>query len=232
MGAAPSRDHAELAISSRLMAAHIADFYNEITPRHASGHLLDLGCGKQPLFGLYEAHVSQITAADWPSSFHDNAHLDVFCDLTKPLPFRDGSFDTVLLSDVLEHLPEAGLAFQEVFRILRPGGHLLLNTPFLYPVHEAPHDYLRHTRYSLQRHSELVGFEVIELRAIGGVVDVLIDTVSKALASVPVVGRVFAATLQGVAIHLRHSALARLLRIRSENHFPLAHGLVVRRPSA
>ena len=77
------------------------------------------------------------------------------------LGIGDATFETVLCTEVLEHLPEPQKAIDEMYRVLRPGGELLLTTRFLFPVHDAPHDYFRYTKYGL-RHL-LRRFEVLEL---------------------------------------------------------------------
>jgi len=71
-------------------------------------------------------------------------------------------FDSILCTEVLEHLPEPQRAIDEMFRVLRPGGSLILTTRFLFPIHDAPHDYFRYTKYGL-RHL-LRRFEIVELQ--------------------------------------------------------------------
>ena len=58
-------------------------------------------------------------------------------------------FDVVVISEVLEHLHSPHLALDNIRAALRPGGRLILSTPFALPIHEAPHDYYRYTRYGL-----------------------------------------------------------------------------------
>ena len=72
------------------------------------------------------------------------------------------TFETVLCTEVLEHLPEPQRAIDEIFRVLKPGGMLLLTTRFLFPIHDAPHDYFRFTKYGL-RHL-LRRFDILELQ--------------------------------------------------------------------
>jgi SAM-dependent methyltransferase len=78
------------------------------------------------------------------------------------LGIRDGAFDVVLCTEVLEHLPEPQRAIDEIYRVLSPGGELLLTTRFLFPLHDTPHDYFRFTKYGL-RHL-LRRFDIVELR--------------------------------------------------------------------
>lgn len=78
------------------------------------------------------------------------------------LGIKDEAFETVLCTEVLEHLPEPQRAIDEMFRVLKPGGRLLLTTRFLFPIHDAPHDYFRFTKYGL-RHL-LRRFEIVELQ--------------------------------------------------------------------
>jgi SAM-dependent methyltransferase len=226
-----STDVGELAVGSRLMASKIAREYERAIPANASGTMLDLGCGKVPLYGVYRPFVNDVICIDWPGSLHGGRHVDAYCDLASSVPLKDGIADTILSSDVLEHLPDPRGFFEEVSRLLRPAGVLLLNTPFLYRVHEAPHDYLRHTRYSLQAHAEGVGLEIVELKEVGSVADVLADTVAKLVATVPIVGGPLARTVQALAIRFGDTALGtRLARITGPA-FPLAHLLVARRPA-
>jgi SAM-dependent methyltransferase len=226
----PTRDRAELAPSSVLVAALVAERYAAAIPVHARGTLLDLGCGKQPLYAMYRHRVDRVLAADWPASLHASAQIDVFCDLAAPLPFADASADTVLLSDVLEHLPRPDLAFAEIARTMAPGAHLIMNTPFLYRIHEAPHDFHRHTRFSLERLAATSGLEVVALQELGGALDVTVDLAGKLVEQVPVVGGLLAAGLQRTAVRLGSSRLWRTIRRLTAPTFPLGYFMVARKP--
>jgi SAM-dependent methyltransferase len=65
------------------------------------------------------------------------------------LPFASAAADAVLLLEVAEHLRDPHQALEEIHRVLREDGALYLSVPFLYPVHDAPHDFLRFTRFGL-----------------------------------------------------------------------------------
>lgn len=65
------------------------------------------------------------------------------------LPFPDEVFSVVVCTEVLEHTQTPELVLSELRRILKPGGKLLLSVPFAYPIHYAPTDYYRFTRFGL-----------------------------------------------------------------------------------
>jgi SAM-dependent methyltransferase len=61
------------------------------------------------------------------------------------LPFRDAAFAGVLLRGVLEHVRSAEIVRDEALRVLKPGGFLYVEVPFLQPYHLSPEDYRRFT---------------------------------------------------------------------------------------
>lgn len=73
---------------------------------------------------------------------------DVVDDITRS-SFPDETFDAVIIMEVLEHVPEPHRATLEIHRLLKPGGRLIASTPFLFPIHDRPHDYFRYTKYGL-----------------------------------------------------------------------------------
>jgi SAM-dependent methyltransferase len=120
---------------------------------HATGRrTLDIGAQNGP----YAAHFPHRVALD----IRPGIGVQIIGD-TQALGIADATFDVVLCTEVLEHLPQPQQAVDEMFRVLKPGGQLLLTTRFLFPIHDAPHDYFRYTKYGL-RHL-LRRFEVLEL---------------------------------------------------------------------
>lgn len=114
------------------------------------GIVVDLGCGTSPYKDDILRRADQYIGVDWENSLHDQSNVDVFADLTKQLPFSRDYADTVVSFQVMEHLPEPGFFLSECFRILKPSGQLFLTVPFMWHVHEEPHDYFRYTRYGLE----------------------------------------------------------------------------------
>jgi len=94
------------------------------------------------------------------------ARPQVFGDASR-LPFRDRSFDGVVCLEVLEHVREPEQALHEMARVLRPGGRAFQSMPFLYPIHDAPHDYQRWTESAWRRSAAAVGLEIEAVRARG-----------------------------------------------------------------
>jgi len=221
-----SRDKREVGVGSRLAADLVATFYDVYLPRYARGRLVDLGCGQVPLFEAYRDHVASVVCVDWERTFHSTEHVDVYCDLGATLPFEDEQFDTILLSDVLEHIPGPERLWAEMSRILSRGGHLIMNVPFCYWLHEEPHDYYRYTEFALRRFVEDSGLELVLLRPIGGTPEVLADILAKHLVRVPVLGGSLSAAIQAVTLGLVRTKLGQRASTRTAAKLPLGYFLI------
>ena len=224
-----TRDTREVGSGSRLIGDLVAQAYDYAIKEHAQGRLLDMGCGKVPLYGAYRDRVSEIQCVDWVNSLHGAKHLDKSCDLTGPIPYDDGQFDTIILSDVLEHLPEPMNCWREMHRLLAPGGKVLLNVPFYYSIHEEPYDFYRYTEFALRRFAETAGFTVAELTAVGGAVDVLADVIAKLLVGARLSS--LGAGVQSLAGAFGKSGIGKRVRARTAKRFPLGYFMIARKPS-
>lgn len=227
-----SHDRRQLGVGSRVVADAVVACYETHLPRYAQGRLVDLGCGRAPLYALYRPCVAQVTCVDWAHSLHDNPYLDRLVDLNATLPFADGSFDTVILSDVLEHVADPQLLWHEMARILAPGGHVLLNLPFLYRIHEAPHDYARYTGFALKRFAAACSLDVLELEPVGGSLAVMADLLGKHLEQGGAVGRMLAAGVARLATHGLRTGWGRRVEQSSSAAFPLGYFMVAGKPAA
>lgn len=76
--------------------------------------------------------------------------VDIVADVQHMPQVHDEIFDSVICTQVLEHVPNPFLAINELYRVLRPGGTLFLTVPFLNNLHMKPHDYWRFTEYSMR----------------------------------------------------------------------------------
>lgn len=136
----------------------------------SGGRLLDVGCGSQPYRPWIEHAGLSYTGIDWPESIHDQEPLDVVqWDLRMtPWPFPDGAFDSLLCTEVLEHIPEPAALLAECARVCRAGALMLLTTPLVWPEHERPHDYFRFTQQGLKYLLHTASFSIEETVARGG----------------------------------------------------------------
>lgn len=137
----------------------------EAIEKFARGQLLDLGCGNKPFETLYAPVSSSQIGCDIIQS--DKNKVDVICPVTE-LAFHNELFDTVLCTQVLEHVFEHDKMMQEVFRVLKPGGTVILTVPFAWELHEEPYDFFRYTKHALKQLFESTGFEINYIKPNGG----------------------------------------------------------------
>jgi len=129
--------------------------------------VLDAGAGDckyKTLFAGMDYMATDFLQVDKP---YDLASLDIVSDL-RNMAVADATYDVVICSQVLEHLPEPEQVLHELHRVLKPGGRLWLSTPLFFEEHEVPHDYFRYTRYGLQYLLEKSGFDILRLEWLEG----------------------------------------------------------------
>lgn len=128
-----------------------------------AGKVLDIGCADRWLES-YVPKACEYIGLDYLATGKKlyGARPDVFGDASQ-LPFCDHAFDAVAMLEVLEHLQRPSQALSEISRVLKPGGQLLLTIPFLYPVHDAPHDFQRYTIHGLTREFDDAGLVIDEV---------------------------------------------------------------------
>lgn len=175
---------------------------------------------------MYRDFVSDVICVDWRQSRHKIGHIDLECDLNQPLPFEPASFDTIILSDVLEHLYEPDALWREMSRVLRPKGRVLCSVPFFYWLHESPHDYYRYTEFALRRFAKNASLEVLDLVPIGGSVEVMTDLLAKHLVRLPGVGEPLALAIQALVLHWSRSRPGWRAIAKTARYIPLGYVMV------
>ncbi len=133
--------------------------------QYASGKLLDIGCGNKPYRIWMLEKGCEVTGCDIEQS--SEQLVDIICPATN-IPLPDAGFDTVFSSQVLEHVAEHGKMLDECYRLLKPGGYLIISAPMFWEHHESPHDYFRFTRFGFQHLLEKRGFRIALIKANGG----------------------------------------------------------------
>lgn len=138
------------AISKRLSRRGLSEFIRrELDGLTAGCAVMSVGSGGETgllVKAICEARGIELVEVDIDPARRPDVVADL-CDL----PFGAGSFDGVLVLEVMEHVARPDEAVRQVQRVLRPGGKLVWSTPFLFPIHDEPHDFFRYTKYGLAR---------------------------------------------------------------------------------
>jgi SAM-dependent methyltransferase len=135
--------------------------------------VLDVGAGSCPYrrhFSGCDYRTQDFTALEDEQlrDKHGYGQIDYICDATS-IPVEGGSFDVVLCTEVLEHVPDPAGVVREIARVLRPGGKLLLTAPLGSGLHQTPyHFYGGYTPFWYRKTLAEAGFYNIEIEANGG----------------------------------------------------------------
>ena len=119
-------------------------------PRYPRLRVLDLSCGRGEILAALAKDGCEVRGTHFRGDDYEiksgkesfltpDIPVDANVDLTKPLPYGDGSFDVVILSEVVEHLPTYITVIHEAGRVLASGGHLVLSTPNVQRLHSRWH---------------------------------------------------------------------------------------------
>lgn len=126
-----------------------------------TGRMMDFGCGSKPYKALF--NVKEYIGVDYQNEGHphENEQVDIFYD-GKIIPLPDQYFDSVLSSEVFEHIFNLNEILKEIHRVTKEGGKLLITCPFVWNEHETPNDFARYSKFALQDILAKNGFEIIQ----------------------------------------------------------------------
>jgi SAM-dependent methyltransferase len=154
-------------ITRRLLYRYIT----ENTGNWMGGRLLDVGCGSKPYQSIF--HVSEYVGLDYNKPGNEgNAVADLYYDGGN-FPCKNAEFDYILLTEVLEHVFNPDDFLKEVFRVLKPGGQVLITVPFSWDEHEPPYDYGRYTVFGLDHLLKKSGFKINKMQKSGNFIEVI-----------------------------------------------------------
>jgi SAM-dependent methyltransferase len=123
-----------------------------------------MGCGRCPYKEDILPYASDYIGIDWEDSYHESSQVDVFANLNGDIPLDDGSADSIVAFQIMEHLKEPAHFISECHRILKTGGTTFITVPFSWHLHEEPYDYYRFTEFGLRHLLEKAGFKDIEIK--------------------------------------------------------------------
>jgi SAM-dependent methyltransferase len=163
----PGLSHPLHIIRKRLLQA-IVKYAPELR-----GRMMDFGCGTKPYQPLF-SNATEYVGVDFEGEGHghQNESIDVFYG-GESLPFPDNSFDSILATEVFEHIFNLEEILDELFRVLKPGGKMLVTVPFAWHEHEMPNDFGRYTSLGLRSMLEKHGFVVTNLEKTSNFVETI-----------------------------------------------------------
>lgn len=126
-----------------------------------SDKILDVGCGENPYY--HKSMSPKIVCLDLEHS--KKAHI---IGDAMNLPIKKEKFDGVISVNSLYYCDNPSIAIKEFSRVLKKNGKLVLMMPFIYPLHDAPDDKYRFTKYGI---TELLkdDFEIKHVKPVGGI---------------------------------------------------------------
>jgi SAM-dependent methyltransferase len=194
----------------------VKEFAESIPP---SARVLDAAAGLKP----YEAFFRhcQYESCDFGNvqefygNIDDGNRGDIssrhtyICPIEK-IPVADDTFDFILCTQVLEHVPDPVAAVKELRRVLKSSGQLFLTVPQGYGVHGEPYNFFYFTKYGLELVLKQAGFEVMKIRERGGYFYYLYDRLANAIPRI-VVGYKKRMSLMMLVLSPVHIILAYIL---------------------
>jgi SAM-dependent methyltransferase len=152
--------------------------------------ILDAGAGLKPYESLFD-HC-QYESCDFADCDEFYSNLDdgrrdnlvgrhtYVCPLDQ-IPVSDNSFDFIICTQVLEHVPYPSAVLKELYRVLKPMGKLFVTVPQGYGIHGEPYNFFYFTKYGLELVLREAEFEVLDIRERGGYFYYLFDRLANAI---------------------------------------------------
>jgi len=167
-----STDQGQYVVGTQNAATRDAWVAEALTALPPGARLLDAGAGECQ----YKKHCGHLKYVAQDIAVYDGkgdtglqtgswdfSQIDIVSDILN-IPEPDASFDAVLCTEVLEHLPDPVRALDEMARLLRPGGMFIITAPFWSLTHFAPYHYATgFNRYFYEFHLGRLGFDIVEM---------------------------------------------------------------------
>ncbi|MFA5841405.1 MAG: class I SAM-dependent methyltransferase [Candidatus Paceibacterota bacterium] len=152
--------------------SYTREVLKNVLPRYCRGKTVDVGAGRAKYKNYIKKYAeSYMTVDDLSSDYQFDAKEtkpDVISSVFN-MPFEDGSFDTVICTEVLEHVEDPFALMKEISRILKKGGHAIISSVWIAAYHKEPKDYWRFSPDTYQMLCDKYGLELVELHRQGGI---------------------------------------------------------------
>ena len=218
--------HPNESAKNRLVYRTFEAALRDAAARYARGRMIDVGGGRKPWQPIFAGYVSEHVCVDHVEKEGVRGPTVDVVATAYDVPLPDAGAQTVLLTEVLEHLERPADAVAECVRLLEPGGHIIATTPLFWPVHDA-RDFYRYTPRGLRYLFETAGFEVVDLRPLGGLWSTVAIEVSYGLQRYR--RRWSATAVDATCVSVQWLA-KRVERVDNQPKFSWNHLIVGRRP--
>jgi SAM-dependent methyltransferase len=145
--------------------ARIPAFLSEEVERLPDAErVLDASAGSRPYAAIFQRQ--RYESCDVPGGFYPGRHdFEAFLEA---IPRPDATYGAVILTQVLEHVPDPEAVLREIHRVLKPGGKLLLTVPLTAPLHGEPWNFFQFTQYGIAELAWRTNFQLARCEKIGG----------------------------------------------------------------
>lgn len=127
------------------------------------GDVLDIGAGNHDRYSSMFKYKKQYVKMD----VHSGPNTDIV-GRADAIPQSDEKFDSIVCTQVFEHLEFPEKSVFEIYRVLKKGGHVLITAPQMNELHEEPFDFFRYTNFGLISIFKRAGFSLVHEGARGG----------------------------------------------------------------
>lgn len=143
------------------LVTYLNQKYLALARPYIRGAVLDIGCGEKKYADLFkiERYISVELAVKFRPDIIANGEA---------LPFSSETFDSILSTQVLEHVRDLDKFMLEVIRVLKQGGYFVITVPFIGRLHNIPNDYLRFSEFGIRNIFNKYGLSSIMVKPMGG----------------------------------------------------------------
>jgi SAM-dependent methyltransferase len=187
----------------------VQDLHDAII-QYGGRRVFDIGCGNKPYESIFTQKNIIYKGCDVVQSNLNK--VDILCEATA-IPEPDGAYDTVLCTQVLEHVDDPEKVMREAHRILEPNGYFILSIPFAWELHEEPYDFFRFSKYGIDAMISRNGFKAVTIKANGGKWAAIMQLNLNAIYSSFQYPGFFRKVLKGMFLHLGLTALCNNLAL-------------------